>query len=98
MKLLDNYNNDHSFYTSKQLEIINEYQKSIKQQNSRICISTLESIEFFKITDIIYLSGDGSYTHFYLQGGNKIISSKPLKFYEELLPTEHFINVINPIS
>lgn len=95
---LDNYNNDHSFYTSKQLEIINEYQKSIKQQNSRICISTLESIEFFKITDIIYLSGDGSYTHFYLQGGNKIISSKPLKFYEELLPTEHFLNVINPIS
>lgn len=88
---LDNYNNDHSFYTSKQLEIINEYQKSIKQQNSRICISTLESIEFFKITDIIYLSGECSYTHFYLQGGNKIISSKPLKFYEELLPTEHFI-------
>lgn len=61
---LDNYNNDHSFYTSKQLEIINEYQKSIKQQNSRICISTLESIEFFKITDIIYLSGDGSYHPF----------------------------------
>lgn len=88
---LDNYNSDHSSFTSRQLDIINEHQKSIKQQNSRICISTLESLEFFKIADIMYLSGDGSYTHFYLESGNRIISSKPLKFYEELLPTDNFI-------
>lgn len=87
---LDNYNSDHSF-TSRQLDIINEHQKNIKQQNSRICISTLESLEFFKIADIMYLSGDGSYTHFYLEGSNRIISSKPLKFYEELLPADNFI-------
>ncbi|MDR7211469.1 LytTR family DNA-binding domain-containing protein [Flavobacterium piscis] len=88
---LDNYNRDNSFFTSKQLEIINEHQKNAKQQNSRICISTLESLEFLKVTNILYLSGDGSYTHFYLDGGNKIISSKPLKFYEELLPADSFV-------
>ncbi|OQP58578.1 LytR/AlgR family response regulator transcription factor [Niastella populi] len=88
---MDNYNRDNSSFTSRQLEIINENQKSSKQQNSRICISTLESLEFFKITDILYLSGDGSYTHFYLEGGNRIISSKPLKFYEELLPADYFL-------
>jgi two-component system LytT family response regulator len=88
---MDNYNRDNSFFTSKQLEIINEHQKSVKQQNSRICISTLDSLEFFKVTDILYLSGDGSYTHFYLEGGNRIISSKPLKFYEELLPADSFV-------
>lgn len=88
---LDNYNNNNSFFTSRQLDVINEHQKSIKQQNSRICISTLESLEFFKITDIMYLTGEGSYTHFYLEGGKRIISSKPLKFYEELLPADYFI-------
>ncbi|SKB91617.1 two component transcriptional regulator, LytTR family [Sphingobacterium nematocida] len=88
---LDNYNSDYSSTTSEQIEIISEHQKSIKQQNSRICIATLESLEFLKITDIMCLSGDGSYTHFYLEGDNRIISSKPLKFYEELLPADDFI-------
>lgn len=88
---MDKYNRENSFFTSRQLEIINEQRKSIKQQNSRICISTLDSLEFFKVADILYLSGDGSYTHFYLDGGNRIISSKPLKFYEELLPADYFI-------
>ncbi|MFI0430152.1 LytR/AlgR family response regulator transcription factor [Mariniflexile sp. HMF6888] len=88
---MDNYNKNNSLFTSKQLEVINEHQKNTKQQNSRICVSTLESIELFKTKDILYLSGDGSYTHFYLVGGNRITSSKPLKFYEELLPNNSFI-------
>ena len=34
--------------------------------------------------------GDGPYTTFFLDDGSKQLVSKPLKYYEELLPPHHF--------
>lgn len=59
--------------------------------DTQICISTLEYIQVLNLSDIIYLNGDGAYTHFFLKDNTKITSSKPLKFYEDLLPESFFI-------
>lgn len=61
--------------------------KSIK----KITLKTAESIHIIKIEDIIYCQADRNYTTFYLLGNQKIMVSKNLREYEELLPSEHFI-------
>ena len=46
-----------------------------------------------KTDEIIYLEADGYCTNFYLQGKEKISSSRNLKFYSELLPAATFMRV-----
>ncbi|MCC6720893.1 MAG: response regulator transcription factor [Bacteroidia bacterium] len=51
----------------------------------QIAISTLEGINFIKLSNIIYCRGDGAYTFFKLKTGERIIASKNLKEFENLL-------------
>ncbi|MND87966.1 LytTr DNA-binding domain protein [compost metagenome] len=44
-----------------------------------------------RLNEIVYLSGDGSYTQIHLENKKKVTASKPLKYYEELLPDDYFI-------
>jgi len=46
-----------------------------------------------KTNEIIYLEADGYCTNFYLAGKAKISSSRNLKFYTDLLPSESFMRV-----
>jgi two-component system LytT family response regulator len=43
--------------------------------------------------DIIWCTSEGSYTHFFLFGGTKVISSRNLGFYETLLCDNNFCRV-----
>lgn len=45
------------------------------------------------ISDIIHLEGDGNYSTVHLSGGDKILVSKPLKYFEDVLPARHFFRV-----
>jgi two-component system LytT family response regulator len=67
----------------------------------KLAIQSQQSIRFVNLDDIIYLKGEGAYTHFYLKDGSTIMSSKNLKNYEEILNIEngfyrsHKSNIIN---
>lgn len=56
----------------------------------RISIKTTENIYNIDFEDIVYCKADGSYTHFYLSNGKSILSSKPLKQYQSILPENLF--------
>lgn len=43
-----------------------------------------------QIPEIIHLEGDGNYSTLHLIGGNKILVSKPLKYFEDILPAKYF--------
>jgi two-component system LytT family response regulator len=58
---------------------------------NKITLKTLDNIHIVKIADIIYCQADRNYTTFYLLGGEKIIVSKNLREYEELLPKGGFM-------
>jgi len=45
------------------------------------------------ITDIIHLEGDGNYSTVHLATGDKILVSKSLKHFEEVLPARNFYRV-----
>lgn len=57
---------------------------------SRIGLPTMEGILFVKLDEIIRCEGDNNYTTFFLQDKTKILVSKTLGDYEELLSTEGF--------
>lgn len=48
-------------------------------------INLSNATRFVKLRDIIMLRAEGSYTEFYLKGGEKLLASKNLKLFEERL-------------
>jgi two-component system, LytTR family, response regulator len=64
-----------------------------KKEHQRIAISSMEGLQFVPTEDIIYLEANSNYTSFFLTGNRKIIATKTLKDFEELLPASIFIRI-----
>lgn len=69
---------------NKKLETFMSHIGGPKSQ-PQLAISTLEGLIFIKLSNIIYCRGDGAYTFFILKTGERIIASKNLKEFENLL-------------
>jgi len=61
--------------------------------NPKIAIPLADKIEFVEVSDIVRCEGDGNYTNFFLKNGEKIIASKTLKEFDELLSDYNFLRV-----
>lgn len=59
-----------------------------------LTIPTLNGLEILEIDSIIYCKADTSCTHIYTEN-NKILVSKPLKFYDDLLSENNFYRIHN---
>ncbi|RZL45155.1 MAG: response regulator transcription factor [Pedobacter sp.] len=57
----------------------------------RIVLHTQEFLQVLQLNEIMYCQSDGGYTNFFLSEGRKLIISKPLKYYDELLPEKWFL-------
>jgi two-component system LytT family response regulator len=65
-----------------------------KQKNpQKIAISSMTGLIFMNINEIIFLQSDGPYTTIHSINANKIISSKHLKEYDDLLVDFGFFRV-----
>lgn len=58
-----------------------------------IVVSNIKGFEVLKVNEIIMCKADGYLTNFYLEGNRKVISSKNLKQYEDLLREHNIIRV-----
>jgi two-component system, LytTR family, response regulator len=56
----------------------------------KIVLRTAESLHIVNLNDIIRLEADVNYTRFFLANGNKLLVSRPLKEYDELLEDSGF--------
>ncbi|UUV22370.1 LytR/AlgR family response regulator transcription factor [Paenimyroides aestuarii] len=56
----------------------------------KITIKTTEHIYHLNFDEIIYCKADSSYTRFYLTNDRSLMTSKPLKNYQNLLPEHQF--------
>ena len=77
-------------------EQINQLFDNLKQLNksySKISVSTSEGVIFIAISDILYCEATGSYTQFYLKNNEKLLTSKTLKDYEEMLDGHQFFRI-----
>ncbi len=56
----------------------------------KIALPSLDGIEFVKISNIVRCESDSNYTNFYLISGDKIVVSKTLKDFEDMLESKGF--------
>jgi two-component system LytT family response regulator len=62
---------------------------------SRLAIPTSDGMEYLNPKEIIRIEADRSYSWFYLAGGRKILVSKNLKEFQDLLSDRHFFRPHN---
>lgn len=76
---------------SRMLNLIeNRYREAEKKV---IALPLIDKIEFVEISSISRCQADGNYTLFYLKNGEKLIISRTLKEYDELLSGYNFLRV-----
>ena len=59
--------------------------------DDQIVLHTMDYLQLLQLKDIVYCRSEGSYTTFVLHDEREVMVSKPLKFYDELLPEKWFI-------
>lgn len=73
---------------------INGLKESIRsQQLDKIAISTAEGITFLPLVQIVCMESEGNYTTFMLETGEKVVASKGIGDFEELLPESEFCRI-----
>ena len=77
----------------EQLNILKQAINNPKNSLQQISLNTQDKITVVEISSIIRCKSDNNYTTFYLKEGSKILVSKTLKFYADILKDNGFIRV-----
>ena len=78
-------------FLSEQLQIMQQSLNKITIKEKKIVLKDSTSVYFVNVNDIIRCESDGQYTEFHVENAKKIVISKSLKEYEELLEPYGFI-------
>jgi len=78
---------------STQLKVLDDNLKTQETKGKKIILRTSETVHLLKVNDISYCESDMSYTQFYLADGQKILVSRTLKEFEDMLKEFGFFRV-----
>ena len=86
--------------TKNQIELLHQNMLQPKKHLHKLAIPTLDGLFFYDINDVVHLEANSNYTHIHFLNKTKILASKTLKEFEELLPGDiffrpHHSHVIN---
>ncbi|MDB2384888.1 LytTR family DNA-binding domain-containing protein [Polaribacter sp.] len=79
--------------SKEQLNVLKQAIDSPKNRPNKISLHTQEKIIVVEIDKIIRCKADNNYTTFYFADGSKILVSKTLKFYTDILKEVNFLRV-----
>ncbi|PWS32453.1 LytR/AlgR family response regulator transcription factor [Pedobacter paludis] len=90
-----------SKFNSDQLNFLLNQIKRTEPNVPKIALPQQHEIRYVSVNDIIRCVADNTYTFFYLVNGDKILISKPLKEYSDLLKPHGFVrahqsHLVNP--
>jgi two-component system LytT family response regulator len=71
------------------------YNATSSPKTKRLALPTQDGLIFINFSEIIRCEANGAYTYFHLKGQDKILVSKNIKEYEELLGDSGFFRVHN---
>jgi two-component system LytT family response regulator len=83
--------NKHSRNSQLQMELLLEHLGD--KQPKRITIPTSDGLRFINIEDIVYLEASNNYTNIYLSTDQKLLVSRTLKDFEDILPSDTFLRI-----
>jgi two-component system LytT family response regulator len=79
--------------TPSRAEFFPEGFREGRSAEGKISINSADGIDFYKIGDIIYIESSSNYCRLYLSNGQKILATKLLKEFEELLARHGFFRI-----
>lgn len=79
-------------YKNEMQQLLDEI-KGNREPAGKIAIHHATGILFIEIDDILFLEGDGGYTVVHLTNGKKIIATRILSGFEDLLPESLFFRI-----
>ncbi len=74
----------------KQVETLRQNMQQPQMQLHKLAIPALEGLFFYDINEVVHLEANSNYTNIYFSNKTKMVASKTLKEFEELLPEELF--------
>lgn len=77
----------------EQLSLLQESITKPNRQPENISLHTLDKIMVVSIKEIIRCKSDNNYTTFFFENGTKIMVTKTLKYFSDLLKENHFLRV-----
>ena len=83
--------NKHSRNSQLQMDLLLEHLNN--KQPKRITIPTSDGLRFINIEDIVYLEASNNYTNIYLSTDQKLLVSRTLKDFEDILPSDTFLRI-----
>jgi two-component system LytT family response regulator len=78
---------------NQQLDFLVANLKKDDYHPTKIALQQQKETRYITLTDIIRCEADNTYTFFYLQTGERILVSKGLKDYADMLPTNSFLRI-----
>jgi two-component system LytT family response regulator len=86
---------------TSQLDFLLQQLKKPETNGSKIALQMQGEIRYVALSEIIRCEADNTYTHFYLSSGEKLLVSKSLKEYADLLHPNGFLrthqsHLVNP--
>jgi two-component system LytT family response regulator len=84
---------NHSTLLAKKFEVLRDNKSSDGFNFEKIALPTSDGIDFYEISEILRCEADRAYCKFYMKNGKKILVSKPLREFEELLEECNFFRV-----
>jgi two-component system LytT family response regulator len=78
---------------NEQLSVLQESIARPNQLPKKISLHTLDKIVVVSLDEIIRCKSDNNYTTFYFENGTKLMVTKTLKFYADLLKDNSFLRV-----
>ena len=76
---------------NQQLDFLLSYLKKDDSQPVKIALQQQKEIRYVTVSDIVRCEADNTYTFFYLRTGDRILVSKGLKDYSDMLPSNSFL-------
>ncbi|NVK51521.1 MAG: response regulator transcription factor [Flavobacteriaceae bacterium] len=76
-----------------QLDVLQQAVNNPTQKAQKISLHTLDKIIVVELDEIVRCKSDNNYTTFYFDNGSKIMVTKTLKYFADLLKGSHFIRV-----
>ncbi|MFY0604247.1 MAG: response regulator transcription factor [Flavobacteriaceae bacterium] len=77
----------------EQLEVLKEAVNNPAGVPKKISLHTLDKIIVVALTEIIRCKSDNNYTEFHFENGSKLLVTKTLKYYADILKEFHFLRV-----
>tara|TARA_R110001592_G_scaffold63542_2_gene194504 strand:- start:443 stop:1195 length:753 start_codon:yes stop_codon:yes gene_type:complete len=77
----------------EQIAVLQDAIKNPVSTNQKISLHTSEKIIVVQLSEIIRCKSDNNYTTFYLENGQKILVSKTLKYFADMLKEHGFLRV-----